>query len=182
MSQTGKDQQETKSLLDAYRLKLDHEYSLKDLFPIIFFLLLIGFITFGLSSSQVNQNEKFAWFTIIQGIILSIIYAGVKYYRINVFISFALVFYISTLLVELLFLGIPNNLLAAYTENNIIAAQKHFRFMSPIVGALIIGSIFPIVYLCFKLFVGWKIFTVYNKYRRYASLPKKVKDGIKKLK
>ena len=175
---TKRNSERTKTLLDANKLKLNFEYSIKGLFKISFAVLVIGAVTYGLSKEEVNQNAIFGWMTLSQGIVIAILFVLIKRKRMMNLLLPAVIIYFSFWLIEFLIWGIPNDLLDAY--NNIkLNTPPNFRLKSNSGGARMIGFMFPFLYISLKLLLGWFIFVAYRNQYRYDALSQDIKDDLK---
>lgn len=171
---------QTKVLLDANRLKLNHQYSQKGLLRIAIMILVIGGITLGLSQEEVNQNTIFGWLTIAQGAIVTVLFLLVRFNKMMDLILIALISYTAIMACELIFWGIPNDLLEAYNHTN-LNVPPSLKLRTNTVGARLIGYIFPFLYLGLKLFLGWFLFVVYRNYKSYNDLSQDIKDELQNL-
>lgn len=175
---TKKSPERVKVLLKANKLKLNFEYSMKSLFRISGLVLVIGFITYGLSREEVNQNEIFGWMTILQGIVMTLLFALVKYKGLLNLLLPAVVTYFAIWLVELLLWGIPNDLLEAYNHVR-MSVPPSFKLKTNTGAARFIGYIFPFLYVGMKLLLGWFIFTSFRNYQKFEALTQDLKEDLK---
>ncbi|NRA12426.1 MAG: hypothetical protein HRT57_10785 [Crocinitomicaceae bacterium] len=167
----------TKDLLNANKLKLNLEYSMKGLLRISVTILIVGGITYGLSSIEVNQNEVFGWTTLSQGLIVTILFLLVKYKGLMNLLLPAVIIYFSIWLIELLIWGMPNDLLEVY-NSQALNVPPRIKLNVDAGIARIIGFIFPFVYLGVKLFLGWFIYLPFRNHLKYEALTQDVKDDL----
>lgn len=168
-------------VLKAHQTFLDFQYSKSGLIRISMLILMLGIITYALSSEQANQNEIFGWMTLAQGTVVAGLFVLVKYKNQNSLLLLILLSYLGLWIVELVIWGYPNNLLKGYYEGTYrsFSATKHN--WGP--GASgIIGLAFPYVYLGVKLAVGYAILTAYIQYFKFNRLPQEIKLKLQNLK
>lgn len=167
-------------LLKANKLKLNFHYSLKGLPRIAAIILIIGAITFSLSKEEVNQNGVFGLFTLTQGVVVStMVYFVKSKSQLNLLLPIVLSYFIIFSL-ELLFAGIPNDLLEVYNHQGV----KHQVRISHSIGigiARFIGLIFPYIYLSIKIILGIMLYTNYNNYVKFTALSAEMKVELNKL-
>lgn len=166
-----------KTLLKANKLKLNFEYALKGLYAISIVVFVVGGVTYGLSSEEVNQNEVFGWFTLIQGFSITLVFVWVKHFGRHSLLLPALIVYLFIWLVELVFYGFPNDLLEAY-NHHYVNYPPSFKIRSNTAVARGLGFIFPILYVGMKLSIGWLLFLSYRSYAKYKALSQADKDEL----
>lgn len=168
-----------KTLLQANRVKLNNEYSLKALYRIAFTILIIGVIVYALSSERVNQNEIFGWITLVQGLSILVLYHLVKKRELYDLLLLALVLYWLIYFVEIAVWGIPNDLLKAYyVEDSFPYEPVRSKHQIRIGAAQLIGFLFPFFYIVMKVFVGCFIFVVFRNHKKYNDLPEDIKNEL----
>lgn len=144
-------------------------------------ILMLGLITYALSSEQANQNEPFGWMTLLQGAVVGGLFLLAKYRNQNNLLILILLCYLAIWIVELILWGCPNNLLKGYYEGTYRSFSATQHNWGP--GASgIIGLAFPYVYLGIKLAVGYAIVIAYFNYYKFNRLPHDVKLELKNLK
>jgi len=172
-----------KILLRANRVKLNLEYSIKELFKIAIVILIVAVITYLFSNEDVNQNEIFGWTTLIQGVAVLLMFMFVKFKDWKHLLLPTVIIYFSLWLIELLVWGIPNDLLNAYnytdTPPSNINTPSSFKIKVNIGAARMIGFIFPYIYLIIKLFLGLLICISFWNYKKYEALAPDVKNDLK---
>lgn len=145
-------------------------------------LLIASASVLALSNEEVNQNGIHGWVTLLQGVVLFGIYAFVHFKKANQLLLTALIGYSSTLLIELVLFGMPNDLYKAYYEKN-VSLPSHAGYRSKIKGggALMIGYLFPIMYLIVKLFFILIPLNIYLRFKKYDALTEYVKTDLEDL-
>lgn len=164
-------------LIFANRIKLNFEYSMKGLYGISTMVFIVGIVTYSLSKKEVNQNEIFGWFTLLQCLTITSLFAIVKLKKEFKLLLPAVLLYFSIWIVELVFCGMPNDLLEAYNHHK-ANVPPSFTIQLNVGGARILGLIFPLLYLGLKLFAGWMLFRSYRNYIKYETLAKDIKDDL----
>jgi hypothetical protein len=167
------------TLLAANKLKLNFEYSQRGLIRIAISIIGVGIITYGLSREEVNQNEPFGWVTLAQGTVIATFYGLVRYSGFMQCLLIAVIAYFTMWSLEILILGVPNDLLEVYNHQK-IHTPSH-KISTNAAGARIIGAAFPYIYLGVKLFLGWFIFDAYRSHKRYDALSEDIKQELKEF-
>lgn len=163
-----------RTLLSANKLKLKFEYSIKTLIRLALAILILGGLTFFLSSEEMNGNTPFGIATLIQGLLVMVLYVSVKQQKTYDFLLIAMVVYGSIYLIEIIFFGLPNDLYAAVYSGE-------FRVRGSRVGSgigLLFGYLFPFLYTIVKLTLGGMIFIAFWNYRNYDALPNDIKQEL----
>jgi hypothetical protein len=172
------------SLLAANTLKLNVEYSLKNLFKLTLALLILGVTTYGLSSEDLNGNAPFGWMTLLQGVLLAVLYALVRYKGFMNLLLIAAIAYFTIWAIEILVWGLPKGLFQLYFEGNSYGLPKYrldaYEKMAALYGP--VGTTLPYIYVAVKLTLGWFIFNAYRCYQQFDALSEDLKAELKELK
>jgi hypothetical protein len=176
--QKSRSSERVKILLKANRVKLNFEYSMRSLIRIAAAILVLGGITYGLSSEEVNKNGMYGWMTLAQGVVTLLLFSLVKIKSLMNLLLVAVILYFALWLVELAIWGIPNDLLKIYDRYPLKIPSNSYKLRERAGGARVLGVLFPYLYLGVKLLFGGFIFTSYRNYRRFESLSQDVKDDL----
>lgn len=163
------------------RVKLNFEYSIKNLLRIPIILGFVGAIVLFLSKPEVNNNAVYGVFTLIQATFLFVLGWIVIAQKRNDYLLYFLSGFVLLFTLELTIFGIPNDLLAAYQGRTIRNASGYYKRETAVGGARFIGFIFPMLYVCVKLMVGYLVFKSYYNWRKYNSLSEDVKQALDEL-
>lgn len=164
---------EREEFLRSNRIRSHYKDSKKYLWTYPFYILVFGTIVFAISSERVNQNTVFAYFTLVQGLILIPFYFMVKKSGKDQFLLFGLLSYVLLWLIEIIFFGFPNELLAAYNtillEGRGLKPKVTFLYREEYADREV-TLVFPYVYTGVKLILGLLLFYENRKVYLYRQL------------
>lgn len=163
------------------RVKLNFEYSIKNLLRIPIILGFVGAIVLFLSKSEVNNNAVYGVFTLIQATFLFVLGWIVISQKRNDYLLYFFSGFVLLFMLELTIFGMPNDLLAAYQGRTVRNASGYYKREATVGGARFIGFIFPMLYVCVKLMVGYLVFKSYYNWRKYNGLSEDVKQALDEL-
>jgi hypothetical protein len=163
------------------RLKLNFEYSIKNLLKIPFVLGIVGVIVLLLSKPEVNNNAVYGIFTLIQAAFLFVLGWVIIAQKRNEYLLFFFSGFVILFMLELAIFGIPNDLLAAYQGRTVRNASGYYKRETAVGGARFIGFIFPMLYLCVKLMIGYLVFRSYYNWSKYDGLSEDIKQALDEL-
>ena len=165
---------EKDAFLRANRIYAKYKFSKSTLSKQPYLILIFGFVVFALSSEKVNQNEVFSYFTLIQGVALIPLYMLVKRTEKYEHMMYALLAYALIWLIEMVFFGFPNELLAAYNTVKVGGGsmKPHIEFLYRKENEnRDVYPLFPFIYSGVKLFFGVIVFMIFRNYSRWEKLP-----------
>lgn len=172
------------SLLAANKLKLNAEYSQKNLLRLTIALFVLGTITYGLSSEDLNGNAPFGWMTLLQGTVIAVLYALVRWKGLMQLLLVAVIAYFTIWAIEILVWGLANGLFQYYYEGKCYGLPNNrngnYQKLSFLYGT--IGTTFPYIYVTAKLTLGWYIFAAYRSFQQFDALSEDLKAELKELK
>ena len=164
-------QELVRTLLAANKIKLRFEYSMRSLYRLAGGVIILSLIVLFLSNEEVNGNAPFGWVTLIQGVALVVLYALVRNRKAYDFLMIALIGYFAIFGIELIMFGVPNDLFAAFYQDGVYIRGS--RVSSGL--ALLMGYLFPFLYLSLKMMFGALAFTSFWNHKKYDALPNDVK-------
>jgi hypothetical protein len=164
-------QELVRTLLATNKIKLRFEYSMRSLTRLAVGVIILGLIVLFLSNEEVNGNAPFGWATMIQGVVLIALYTLVKSRKAYDFLMIALTGYFAIFGFELLVFGMPNDLFAAFYQDGVYIRGS--RVSSGL--ALLMGYLFPFLYLSLKVMFGALAFTSFWNHKKYDALPNDIK-------
>ena len=167
-----------KELLKANKVKLNYEHAINGLMRLVGLVLILGLMTLILSKEAVNQNTKFAIFTITQGIILAVLAILIRYKRMLELLLPALIIFVLIWVVELLFFGIPNDLYQVYYDQSIRVTPNRIGAQKSVGAARLIGFMYPILYFGVKLFLAVRLLITFRRFQKYESLSESTKEAL----
>lgn len=160
---------EVQAMLKANRIKMNFDYTVKSMLIIPLAVCLIGVITLILANERTNGNAPFAYWTLAEGFGLLVLFSIVRFKKQYDMLLIAALGFSAAYILQLLLLGIPNDLFAVSGVNG-QASLKSKAFV-----VLVIGYLFPFIYLGLKIIVCLMVFTFYRRFRQFDNLSDQMK-------
>lgn len=160
-------------------IRLNAKYAKESIVRVPKLILILGIITWILSSEKLNQNAVFAYSTLIQGAALFVLFYLMKKNNDIKMLTYALGFYFLIFAIELLFFGFPNDFFEAY--NHVELNYRITHKIGPGVGYGIgrtLGFLAPFVYLSIKILFGLLIFRTYLFVQKYIKVPFDIQNQL----